>query len=447
MDALVGVMVADDVDDETRESAARGIAKAEGCDIGAPLGNVLTDANNPNARLAAVAALKELQDERIAPLLLGTLADDADAGVRAAAATALRNFGGRPVTQALLGALRGDTAVEVHRAAADVPCCVVELRVTADDTPALAHVLDTDSDWLVLRRVADALGSVGDRRAVEALCRAAAKENQDTSVRSDALRALKRLGDGRRVRWLMGAVARVDAASGVVTTEMLEPAWHASEALAACTGEQPWTATPEEEELTRQWRAWLPWWEQNRTIRGEEQVFVFTYEVGSEDAPLTTTRQPRRGGGIAGTIEVEVGDAIEGGEAPAGQGGQTGEAAEGEEAKDVARMQIAVCPVAKLDSDEPKTEFEVGEPEFLEPLRELSAAQRGILNVETDMILDKLKSDVCHIPLSKDDLGDLLGHRRTITRTLPFASLGAVLFTGSDLSFTLTRPAFTGGGD
>lgn len=103
--------------------------------------------------------------------------------------------------------------------------------------------------------------------------------------------------------------------------------------------------------------------------------------------------------------------------------------------------------MAQLDSDEPWIEFEVGEPQILEPLPELTLAQRGMLDIEIGMIVDKLTADTCHIPLSKDDVGDLLGHKRTVTKTLPFATLRAVLFTGSDLSFTLTRPAFTGGGD
>lgn len=443
VDAMVGVLVADDVVQGNRERAAEGIAKAEGCDVVAPLGGVLTDANSPSARLAAVAALKKLQDERIEALLVAALIDDADAGVRAAGATALSKFAGRHVTIALLTALRDDRAVEVRRAAADVLCGGYPLRVTADDTPDLVHVLDTDSDWRVLSLVVEALREEGDRRAVEALCRTAIKEWTGNLIGDwIARQGLKRLGDGRCVRWLMATLARVNAMSGSWTTEMMSPAWRASDALVACTGEEPWIATPREESLTRQWRAWLPWWEQNKTILGEEQVFVFTYEVGSEDVPPRTTRNPRRGGGIAGTIDVEVREPIERGEETPAD-----EAAEDDQTKDVVRMQMAILPVAKLDSDEPKIEFEVGEPEFLEPLPELSLAQRGMLNIETGMILDKLKSDVCHIPLSKDDVGDLLGHKRTITKTVPFASLRAVLFMGADMSFTLTRPAFAGGGD
>ncbi len=439
VDALVGVLVGDGVDDDIRDSAARCMAKAKGCDVVAPLGRALTESTNPVVRLAAAVGLGGLKDERIPALLIGALTRDADARVRTAAATDLKTFLGRQVTDGLLAALRDDAAAEVRRAAGGALCDRVGQRLTAEDTPALAHVLDTDSDPRVLSRVAECLGSVGDRRAVEALCRVAIKELPPLMMADHyALVGLERLGDGRSVRWLMGTIARVDAASGFVTSAMLGPAWRASAALVACTGEEPWTATPQEEELTRRWRSWVPWWEEMKAIRGEEKTFVFTYEVGSEDAPAPrATRDPRRGGGISGNIDTEVRQPMaDGEEAPAGQGG-TGEAAEGTEAKATLRMQIAIRPVAQLDADEPWIELEVGEPQILEPVPELTFAQRGMLDIEIGMIVDKLTADTCR----------LLGHKRTIAKTLPYATLRAVLFTGPDMSFTLTRPAFTGGGD
>ncbi len=84
----------------------------------------------------------------------------------------------------------------------------------------------------------------------------------------------------------------------------------------------------EADDITQEWQQ-----EADKLRLMEEER---TPEVASEDAPATT-RDPRRGGGIAGSIEREVNDALDGDEEPmAGQDGQPGEAADADRARQLA---------------------------------------------------------------------------------------------------------------
>jgi HEAT repeat protein len=73
--------------------------------------------------------------------------------------------------------------------------------------------------WYVRRRVAEALGTIGDRRAVDALI--AALQDSDEEVRARAARALGRLGDPKALHALIAALEDTDSYVRAASMEAL----------------------------------------------------------------------------------------------------------------------------------------------------------------------------------------------------------------------------------
>jgi HEAT repeat protein len=142
--------------------------------------------NKSKVRSRAIEVLVELGDHRAVPSLIAVL-KDSDAGVRAKAAWALGKFGDARAVDSLIVALR-DRSKRVRSRAADVLARLEDTRAV----PPLMAALRNDPIAGVRSKAAWALGMLGDARAVEPLI--AALKDRDSSVRSKATGALRRIG-------------------------------------------------------------------------------------------------------------------------------------------------------------------------------------------------------------------------------------------------------------
>ena len=186
-------------DQEERRDAAMKLSRLEGSAATSALVSALTDPS-PLVRGAVVASLGERADTSVASPLAARLTSDKDAFVRKTAAYALGRFSGTERTSALLAALK-DKDAEVRGAAAvslgdhAESAAVVPLAAALSDksafvraqaahalgvnasaarqmVPTLIGLLASDHDGEVKRQAATALGSIGDRSALQALDRA-----------------------------------------------------------------------------------------------------------------------------------------------------------------------------------------------------------------------------------------------------------------------------------
>jgi HEAT repeat protein len=183
-------------DHEDRRDAAMRLSRLPGEAALSALITALTDPS-PGVRALVLAGLGERSDTSIVPLVVARLTSDRDLFVRKTAAYALGRFSGTERTSALLAALkdkdpelRGAAAVSLgdHADAAAVEQLAAALydksafvraraahalgvngRAAAQAVPALIRLLASDSDGEVKRHAATALGSVGDRSALQAL--------------------------------------------------------------------------------------------------------------------------------------------------------------------------------------------------------------------------------------------------------------------------------------
>ena len=186
-------------DQEERRDAAMKLSRIEGSAATSALVSALTD-RSPLVRAAVVASLGERADTSVASPLAARLTSDKDAFVRKTAAYALGRFSGAERAAALIGALK-DKDPEVRGAAAvslgdhAELAAVVPLAAALSDKSAfvraqaahalgvngsaatqavatLIRLLAADQDGEVKRQAATALGSIGDRSALQALDRA-----------------------------------------------------------------------------------------------------------------------------------------------------------------------------------------------------------------------------------------------------------------------------------
>jgi len=142
--------------------------------------------------LTCAAALAELSDEACAPAILA-LADGAAVDRPGAVAAILITLGrSHPAT--IGAALAPDRSLELRRLAAAV---AGELRL-AEHVGALREALRSDDDELVAR-AARGLGAIGDVEEVEQLLGLAEAENRSWFVRIAATDALGAIGDPRAV--------------------------------------------------------------------------------------------------------------------------------------------------------------------------------------------------------------------------------------------------------
>ena len=186
-------------DPEERREAAMKLSRLEGGAATSALVSALTDPS-PLVRGAVAASLGERADPSVASPLGARLTSDKDAFVRKTAAYALGRFSGTERTAALLAALK-DKDPEVRGAAAvslgdhAESAAVAPLSAALSDksafvraqtaralgvngsaasqaVPTLIGLLTSDQDGEVKRQAASALGSIGDRSALQALDRA-----------------------------------------------------------------------------------------------------------------------------------------------------------------------------------------------------------------------------------------------------------------------------------
>jgi HEAT repeat protein len=177
----------------------------------------------PNRQFAAVKALAQINDPRVAPAMIEALGKTSNA-VRIAALSTLERHAD-PKTYPKIEKLLRDTDANVRGAAVEAALRCGGVRAV----PGLVGCLG-DKSWEVRRAAASALGSLGERSAVEGLC--GLINDPDRDVRETAINALGQLKDRRAVVPLVLAMLDTEssvraAAAGVV--ERLDEKWPKNE--------------------------------------------------------------------------------------------------------------------------------------------------------------------------------------------------------------------------
>lgn len=177
------------------------IAKMEAAqDIEGLLG-LLDPALNVLYRRNAARALAALAPARVVPEMAARLAAESDRGVRQSLVRGLGRLGDDRALPVLVGSLH-DRDMQVCQEAA--------YALARFNSPAAYEALlaaltrrHTREDWQIRRFAAQALGKLGDRRAVPALV--AALRDESDLVRPTAAEALGELGDRQAVTALKTA--------------------------------------------------------------------------------------------------------------------------------------------------------------------------------------------------------------------------------------------------
>jgi HEAT repeat protein len=181
---------------KVRRVAARALGEIGDAHAVEPLIKALGDENDDNdgvnLRAAAVAALGEIGDTRAVDPLIKVLEEN-ESWVRDTAAKALDKLGWKPETDELRGTYLISTAAWES---------LVEWGEPAVEP--LIKALGDNGMIGVRRSVAEALGAIGDERAVEPLIETLRYEGSD--VRRSAAEALGEIGDGRAVEPLIEAL-------------------------------------------------------------------------------------------------------------------------------------------------------------------------------------------------------------------------------------------------
>lgn len=186
----------------TRLTAAKALVRM-GAPVVDPLVEALADGSR-QVRSNAARVLGDIGDVRaVGPLVAGL--SDPNEGVRIAARDALVEFGA-PAVQPLIEVLRGSREWEVYL------CELAAQALMLIGSPAVEPLMAVleDKDVLVRWTAAEALGKIGDKRAVSSLVAAL----RDRDVREAASEALRLLG------WKPAGVeaAGVEAAVGLSAT-------------------------------------------------------------------------------------------------------------------------------------------------------------------------------------------------------------------------------------
>lgn len=205
-----------DEDAEVRRFAATALGKLEDERCLEPLLEALRD-RDAGVLKAAILALKRSSDERVVAALLPLLRHP-DAGVRGQAAQVLEFSGWRPAS--------GEEEIRLLAAKGQFA------RMASHGVPAIAAleaVIDSGPYSLCVGAV-EALGEIGDTRALRALLRAL--EANDSAVCVAAVDALCRVGDPQVVEPLIAALrhhnghvraAAIDALRRLDATTAVEP--------------------------------------------------------------------------------------------------------------------------------------------------------------------------------------------------------------------------------
>lgn len=193
-----------------------------GADSVPPLLEQLRD-GEPNKQFAAVKALAQINDPRVAPAMIEALGKTSVA-VRIAALGTLERHAD-PKSYPKIEKLLRDTDANVRGAAVEAALRCGGVRAV----PGLVGCLG-DKSWEVRRAAANALGTLGERSAVEGLC--GLLNDPDRDVRETAINALGQLKDKRAVVPLVLAMLDAESsvrASAAGVVERLDEHWHKNE--------------------------------------------------------------------------------------------------------------------------------------------------------------------------------------------------------------------------
>src|SRR3989442_251830 len=156
---------------------------------------------DPTARRMAAEALEQLADPRSADAWIEAMGD---LELRAVASRSLKRIAElRERIEDILNSLRElEETVALEEARVGVV-----MNLTALGRPAVLALLEAleDDHWMVREVAAQALGLIGDLRAVEPLLRKA-RADRDMGVRESCIKALGEFGDARAVEGLVEAV-------------------------------------------------------------------------------------------------------------------------------------------------------------------------------------------------------------------------------------------------
>ncbi len=211
-----------DEDWAIREEAATALGTLRDPRAVVPLVSVLRDSDRA-VREAAIAALTAIGEPSVPAL--GLCLSDPQLGVQEAASAVLAAIADERVVAPLIASLKNrDWIVRMHAAKAlgriKAPGSIEPLipllqdkvkAVREETTGALAAIGDaaippllaalTHSEWLVRLHAVEALGKMRSAVAVEPLL-SVLFNDQDTSIREDAVRALGHIGDARALEFL-----------------------------------------------------------------------------------------------------------------------------------------------------------------------------------------------------------------------------------------------------
>ncbi len=196
-----------------RDTAAEVLGRLKDPGALAPL-VAMMKSQDPTARRMAASALEQLADPRSVDAWIEVMADP---DLRDIASRSLKRISDlREQIAAILDRLRdNEDTVVLEEARIGVSMDLIALGRPA--VPDLLEAMDDDL-WVVREAAAQALGIIGDQRAVEPLLHKA-KHDRDMGVRESCIKALGEFGDSRSVEVLVAAVE--DRTTRLAATEAL----------------------------------------------------------------------------------------------------------------------------------------------------------------------------------------------------------------------------------
>ena len=199
-DAALAVLVRLLEEPAHRDTAAAVLGRLKDPAALEPLVTMLKS-QDPTARQMAAEALEQLADPRSADAWIDAMGDPA---LRVIASRSLKHIA--ELHERIEGILNGLRDIEDTVALEEARVGVV-MNLIALGRPAVSDLLVAleDEHWMVREVAAQALGLIGDLRAVEPLLRKA-KGDRDMGVRESCIKALGEFGDTRAVEVLVEAV-------------------------------------------------------------------------------------------------------------------------------------------------------------------------------------------------------------------------------------------------
>jgi len=199
-DAALAALVRLLEEPEPRDTAAAVLGRLKDPGALEPLVAMLKS-QDPTARRMAAEALEQLADPRSADAWIETMGDPE---LRIIASRSLKHIG--ELRERIEGILNGLRDLEDTVALEEARVGVV-MNLMALGRPAVSDLREAleDGHWMVREVAAQALGLIGDMRAVEPLLRKA-KADRDMGVRESCIKALGEFGDARAVEVLVEAV-------------------------------------------------------------------------------------------------------------------------------------------------------------------------------------------------------------------------------------------------